>query len=116
MLARQGDLSAFLSKASAKGGASSGACAVLVTDKASTPSVFKALAAEFGERLGFAAARKGAVELVSELGLSRCAATCTCQALLAHASQALQLTMDLCCLLLTIGTGCGSSHIQLPCC
>ena len=71
VLAKKGDLGTFLSRCSGKGGASSGACAVLVTDKAATPSVFKALAAEFEGRLGFAAARKGALELVSELGLTK---------------------------------------------
>ena len=81
VLAKKGDLASFLSSCSSKG-ASSGACAVLVTDKASTPSVFKALAAEFEGRLGFAAARKGAQELVSELGLTKCVC------ILAHTSGA----------------------------
>ena len=69
-LGKAGDLQAFVGKCTGK--ASSGACAVLVTDKSSTPPVFKALAAELGAKLGFAAAKKGALDLVSELGLTRC--------------------------------------------
>ena len=72
-LSKAGDLQGFLGKCSGKA-ATSGACAVLVTDKASTPPVFKALAAELGGKVGFAVARKGALDLVSELGLDRCGA------------------------------------------
>lgn len=69
-LSKAGDLQTFVSKCTGK--ASSGACAVLVTDKSSTPPVFKALAAELGAKMGFAAAKKGGLSLVSELRLTRC--------------------------------------------
>ena len=70
-LGKAGDLGSFLGRCSGKA-APSGACAVLVTDKASTPPLLKALAAELGGKMGFAIARKGALDLVPDLGLTRC--------------------------------------------
>ena len=70
MLSSPGDLAKFLGACSSK--ASSGACVVLATDKAATPPLFKALAAELGGALGFAVARKDRLAAVQELGLTRC--------------------------------------------